>query len=70
MVQDGDVNVAEAIVAAGLAELMTHGATDDRSSHYDALMAAQVRLPPVVSLPPPSAVWASLCSEAWVPCVG
>jgi hypothetical protein len=62
VVQDGDVNVAEAIVAAGLAELMTHGATDDRSSHYDALMAAQVRLPPMV--------WASLCSEAWVPCVG
>ncbi len=40
--QDGDVNCAEALVAAGLAEVMRHGTSDDRSSHYDALLAAEV----------------------------
>ena len=35
------MNVAEALVAAGLAEVMRHGSSDDRSSHYDALLAAE-----------------------------
>ena len=35
------MNVAEALVAAGLAEVMRHGSSDDRSSHDDALLAAE-----------------------------
>ncbi len=41
--QDGDVNVGEALVAAGLAEVQRHGVTDERSSHYDALLAAETK---------------------------
>ena len=41
--QDGVVNVAEQSVALGLAEVTRHGASDDRSSQYDALLAAETK---------------------------
>ena len=41
--KDGPANVAELVVAAGLAEVMRHGASDDRSSQYDALLAAEAK---------------------------